>query len=223
MSYRDNTTKIFDQSSTCTERSFYDLAEVLVCDPVTSNRAATRSILYSLGFRHIEIGGNLCDFLDALENRPPDLAICETQVGETELCHAIRDIRQRGQTHNPFVTIIVTTWTPSAAQTTEVLNAGANDLLARPFSAALLEQRIRAHILHQKPFIVTDDYVGPERRASERQSSALSFTPTNSLKAKMDGRANPDEAIRQFNIELRAARAELTSAKQRRAILPLLN
>ncbi len=85
--------EILAQDNSRTERSFYDLAEVLVCDPVASNRAATRSALYSLGCRHIEIGGNLRDFLDALENRPPDLALCDAQVGEAELCGAIRELR----------------------------------------------------------------------------------------------------------------------------------
>ena len=223
MSYRDDAANLSNQRRVHTEKSFYDLAEVLVCDPVTSNRAATRSALYSLGFRQIEIGGNLRDFLDALENRPPDLAICDSRVGETELCQAIRGIRQCVGGYNPFVIIIVTTWTPSAALTREVMNAGADSLLLRPFSATLLDQRIKTHVLEQKPFIVTDEYIGPERRALERRSGVFSFIPPNSLKAKIGNRANPDEAIRQFHIELRAARARLISAKQQRTTLRLLD
>lgn len=203
------------QVATRTNRSLYDQAEVLVCDPVASNRAATRSALYSLGCRHIEIVGSLRDFLDALENRPPDFALCEAQVSEAELCRAIRELRRSGQSYNPFAIIIVTAWTPSAALTTEILNAGADGLLLRPFSLAQLDQRIRTHVLQQKRFIVTDDYIGPERRAVRRPSSALSFAPPNSLKTKIDGWMNPDEAIRQFNAELRAACAKLVAEIQR--------
>jgi CheY-like chemotaxis protein len=209
------------QGNSRTAQSFYDLAEILVCDPVASNRAATRSALYSLGCRHIEIGSNLRDFMDALENRPPDLALCEAQVGEAELCRAIRDIRQGEQSYNPFAIIIVTAWTPSTALTTEILNAGADGLLLRPFSVALLDLRIRMHVLQQKPFIVADDYIGPERRIVTRPSSAISFTPPNSFKNKIDGRANPDEAIGRFNSDLRAACMKLADAKQGRSVSPL--
>src|SRR5258705_940431 len=199
MSHQTQNSELPSQNSLRPEKSFYDLAEVMVCDPVASNRAATRSALYSLGCRHIEIGGTLRDFLEALEHRPPDLALCEAQVGESELCRAIRELRHGEHSYNPFAIIIVTAWMPNAALTTDILNSGADGLLLRPFSAALLDQRIRTHVMQQKPFVVTEDYIGPERRAVGRTSSELTFAPPNSLKMKIEERANPDEAIRRFN------------------------
>jgi CheY-like chemotaxis protein len=198
------------------ERSLYDLAEVLVFDPIAANRAATRSALYSLGCRQIEIVGNLRDFFEALENRPPDLALCEAQPDEAELCRAIRELRQSEQSYNPFAIIIVTAWTPSAAVATDIMNAGADGLILRPFSAALLDQKFRTHVLHRKPFVVTDSYVGPERRAAVRSIGSFSIAPPNSLKMKIDGRSNLNEAIRHFNRDLQAACAKLVDAKQRR-------
>jgi CheY-like chemotaxis protein len=205
------------QGQSIGEKAFYDLAEILVCDPVPSHRAATRSALYSLGCRHIEIAGNLRDFLEVLENRPPDLALCEAQVGELELCHAIRDLRRSDQSYNPFAIIIVTTWTSNATIANDILRSGADGLLLRPFSAALLDQRIRTHVMRQKPFIVTNDYIGPERRAAGRPSNAFTFPSPNSLKMKIEERDNPDGAIRRFNAELNAARAKLAYAKQRQS------
>jgi CheY-like chemotaxis protein len=212
--------EVLDQTQVLSEKSFYELAEVLVCDPVASNRAATRSALYSLGCRHIEIAGNLRDFLEALENRPPDFSLCEVQVGELELCRAIRELRHGEQSYNPFVIIIVTAWMANTTLATEVFHSGADGLLLRPFSAALLDQRIRTHVLQQKPFIVTDGYIGPERRTAGHPSSAGSFAPPNSLRTKIEGRADPDEAVRRFNADLRAAYASLVDAKQRRNVAP---
>lgn len=202
------------------ERLFYDLAEMLVCDPVASSRAATRSALYSLGCRHIEICGSLRDLLEALENRPPDAALCEAQVGEAELCRAIRDLRQ-GHGYNPFAIVIVTAWKPSAALVTELLATGADGVLARPFSTALLDQRIRAHVLQQKPFVVTDDYIGPERRSSGLHSDTLSITRPNSLRVKLDHPEYPEEAICRFDNDLRRARTELMAAKRQKTNLQL--
>jgi CheY-like chemotaxis protein len=205
------------------DKEFYDFAEILVCDPVGPNRAATRSALYSLGCRHIEIVASLRDFLEALDNRPPDLAICEAQVGETNLCDAIRKLR-RGEGYNPFVVIIVVTWVANSALANEVIDSGADGLLLRPFSAAILDQRIRTHVLNQKPFIVTDNYVGPERRDSAKRSPAdFSFTPPNSLKMKIGGHPHIDEANRRFNAELRAASGRLAAELKRRGTMTLQN
>ena len=205
------------------DQAFYDLAEILVCDPVAAHRAATRSALYSLGCRHIEIVGSLGDFLDALDNRPPDLAICEAQVGLAELCGAIRKLR-RGDGYNPFLLIIVTAWAANSNLAAEVIESGADGFLLRPFSAAILDQRVRAHVLNQKPFVVTDSYVGPERRHSgDRSSTGISIVPPNLLRMKIEGRPHVDEAIRHFNAELRAAHARLADELGRAAAMTLQN
>jgi CheY-like chemotaxis protein len=201
------------------EKGFYDLAEILICDPVVSNRAVTRSTLHALGCRHIEIVNSLSEFLDALDNRPPDLALCEAQVGEADLCDAIRKLRC-GEGYNPFVIIIVTAWKINCTLTREIMKSGADGLLLRPFSAAILDERIRTYVLNQKRFIVTDSYVGPERREIENSSStAFSFVPPNSLKMKIEGHPRIDDAIRRFNAELRAANVRLVAEQQRRAAL----
>lgn len=197
-------------------QALYDLAEVLICDPVASHRASTRSALYALGCRHVEIVSSLDDFLDALDNRPPDLALCEAQVGLDALCDAIRKLR-RGEGYNPFLILIVTAWTIGPAQAQQLMNSGADGFLLRPFSAGALDQRIRAHVLNRKPFVVTEAYVGPERRqqSDARPNTAFSFDPPNFLKMKLDGRQHSDEAIRQFNVELRTSRAKLMQELER--------
>src|SRR6185437_280407 len=193
----------------------YELAEILVCDPVAPHRAATRSALYALGCRRVSIVGSLRDFLESMEARPPDLAICEAQVGLRDLCEAIMELR-RGKGYNPFLIIIVTAWAVDAAVASQVIGSGADGFLLRPFSAGTLDQRMRAHVLQQKPFVVTESYVGPERRCSgERPSSAFSFAPPNLLKMKMEARGNVDEAIRRFNAELLLARATLVKELER--------
>jgi CheY-like chemotaxis protein len=197
------------------DRPLYDLAEVLVCDPSAVNRAATRSALYSLGCRQVEIASGLREFSDALENRPPDLALCDVQVGQAALCHAIRELRQGEQSYNPFAIIIVTAWPPNAAVIAEILNSGADGLLLRPFSAAQLDQKIQAHVLQRKPFVVTDGYIGPERRVAARPAAAPSFAPPNSLKMKIDGRSDLNEALHLFNCDLQAARLRLADARKR--------
>src|ERR1700743_1895954 len=144
-------------------RLSYDSVDALIYDPVSANRTATRAALYALGFRHTESVSTLEAFADTIQRRPPDIALCEAQGAGEELCAAIQQIRQGGAGDNPFIVIIVTAWEKSTGLINRVVNSGADDLLLRPFSTALLGSRIQAHIERRKGFVITTDYVGPDR------------------------------------------------------------
>ncbi|MBV8976099.1 MAG: hypothetical protein JO261_09945 [Alphaproteobacteria bacterium] len=198
-------------------RLLYDTAEALVYDPVSANRMATRAVLYTLGFRKIETVGTLKAFAENLKRRPPDLALCEVQGVDNELCDLIQSLRQGGETYNPFVVVIATAWDKSAALISRVVNSGADDLLLRPFSTALLGSRIETHIRRRKGFVVTTDYVGPDRRRdTTRPSNVDLFEAPNSLKLKAQERLTPEETAQRLESELRAAKELLNAEKLRR-------
>jgi len=127
-------------------RLSYDSADVLIYDPVPANRAATRAALYALGFRRTVNVSTLEAFVDAIQRNPPDIALCEADEGGEQLCGTIQQLRQGGTCINPFIVIIVTAWDKSSALINRVVSSGADDLLLRPFSTAVLGNRIEAHI-----------------------------------------------------------------------------
>lgn len=198
-------------------RLSYETALTLVYDPVSGNRAATRSALYSLGFRQIDLAATLDVLAESIANRPPDLVLCEAQGFEDELCRLVQLLRQGAAGYNPFLVIIVTAWEKSSALATRVVNSGADDLLLRPFSPAQLGQRIRAHVEKRKAFVITSEYVGPDRRKDGSRGSAVAaFYPPNSLKMKASDGLSPEEADRRLDSELKIARRILTAEKLRR-------
>lgn len=198
-------------------RISYETAETLIYDPVASNRTATRSALYALGFRRIETVASLESFNEFIMRRPPDLALCETQGAEEEICRSIQELRQGTSAYNPFIVVIVTAWENHNSLVNRVLNSGADDLLLRPFSATMLETRIRSHIERRKGFVVTSDYIGPDRRSgSSRPSNIDLLHPPNSLKMKVKERITAEEAAKRLDAELKAARESFTGEKLRR-------
>jgi len=198
-------------------RLVYDSTETLIYDPVAANRTATRAALYTLGFRKIETVATLDTFVEAMRRRPPDLALCEAQGSDGPLCKVIQEFRQGTQGFNPFIVIIVTAWEKSGALVTRVVDSGADDLLLRPFSTTLLGQRIEAHAERRKGFVVTSDYVGPDRRKDfSRPSNVELFDPPNSLKMKAKDRLSAEEATLRLDNELRGAREKLNTEKLRR-------
>jgi DNA-binding response OmpR family regulator len=195
----------------------FDSCDVLIYDPVPSNRAATRSALYALGFRRTETVSTLEAFLESVQKSPPDIALCEAQGGAEDLCSTIQQLRLGAAGDNPFIVIIVTAWEKNTQMINRVVSSGADDLLLRPFSTALLGQRIEGHVERRKGFVVTTDYVGPDRRKDSGRSPNIElFEPPNSLKMKAKDRLSADVIAKKLDTELKSAREKMTSEKLKR-------
>jgi len=149
-------------------RTFYDRVDLLLVSPRTQNNASLRQTLADLEFREIRTASSNADILKALETRPPDLMITEFELPDGDIRETISDIRHHRIGTNPFMSIIVTTWQPSEALVHQVLDAGADDLLVQPASRGQLAKRVEALIFNRKPFVVTSNYIGPDRRNAPR-------------------------------------------------------
>jgi DNA-binding response OmpR family regulator len=196
----------------------YETADTLIYDPVASHRNATRSALYTLGFRNIETAPTLDAFNEIIWKSSPDLALCEAQGADAQLCEMIQNLRQGHSGHtNPFLVIMVTAWEKNHALVSRVLNSGADDLLLRPFSVNLLRTRIDTHVERRKHFVITHDYVGPDRRSDPNRASTVApFLPPNSLKMKAKDGLSMQETQARLSRELRIAKDTLNAEKLRR-------
>jgi len=198
-------------------RLAYETAETLVFDPVAANRNATRASLYSLGFRQIETVATLETLTGYVRQRMPDLLVCEASGSADELCGIIQSLRHGELCQNPFIVVIVTTWEKSTGLVNRVINSGADDLVVRPFSTAILGARIAVHVERRKGFVITSDYIGPDRRRDpNRPDSAPLFAPPNSLKIKVKDGLSADAAQMLIAEELGPARESLKSKKMGR-------
>ncbi|MCC6920962.1 MAG: hypothetical protein IT548_17330 [Alphaproteobacteria bacterium] len=167
----------------------YDLATVGVYDPVAMNRTGMRNVLYMLGFRDIETYATVDDLRQACSERDFDLLSLEASKPNDPAYDFIHRVRRGGIGRNPFAVIVVTTWLPESQLVRRVLDSGADDLLCRPFATNMLAERIRTHALARKGFVVTSDYVGPDRRKdAARAGGTKPIDVVNSLKLKaVDG------------------------------------
>jgi hypothetical protein len=133
------------------------------------------------------------------------------------MCDTIQQLRQGAAGYNPFVVIIVTAWENTHGLVGNVLNSGADDLILRPFSTTTLGARIRAHTERRKGFVITTDYVGPDRRRdANRPSNVDLFAPPNSLKMKALDRLPAEIVTQKLEAELKTACDVLHSEKLRR-------
>ncbi len=163
----------------------FDLVKIAIFDPVAENRNASRNAFYALGFRDVSTFGSLSALREGFDQQEFDAIILEVTNGVSDLCFDFVAAVRHGEIgNNPFVVISITTFLSDAGIVSRALNAGADDFVLRPLALATLEERVMAVSRHRKPFVVTADYIGPDRRSGTgrpAQGSVKPFEVANSI------------------------------------------
>ncbi len=179
-----------------------NLARTVIYDPVTQNLRATRYGLYEAGFREIEGYNELGEVRKRLASGPMDLLVAEAGENE-EVYDLVRQLRQGKLSENPFSVVFITSWRSDQEAVGAALRSGADDLIIRPFSTNFIDTRIRSAIDNRKQFVVTSDYMGPDRRGAVRDEAGprvRMFDAPNTLQSAVKGDRGAMEA-RQAEIE----------------------
>src|SRR4051812_15974861 len=199
----------------------HETAATLVYDPVGPNRIATRASLHSVGFRRIDLAPSLDILRERLRLRSPDLLLVEVAGCEPEVCGLVQEVRQSTLGDNPFIVIIVTTWRRDGSIVGQVLNSGADDLIARPVSAHVLGERVKAFAERRKRFVVTMDYIGPDRRREPKKNGAECVEVPNPLNTRAMKNLTKNKANRHIAAAIRRGKDLMDSQKTRRDSLQL--
>ena len=140
----------------------------VVADTDPQGRHRMRSDLYVMGFRQIDHVADYAELSEVLETTRPDLIVADMRLEGGEVSNLIRDIRHHQFEGDPFVPVIVTADKVSPDLVNSVISSGADHFLVKPWDELALEDRIKQMIFSRKPFVVTFDYIGPDRRATNR-------------------------------------------------------
>jgi len=151
------------------EIALREVRAVLV-DPNANVRNLMRSALWSIGIHDVIPCRYLDEVPEILEEEDVDLILISLDGDSEDACEAVRDIRHNRLGSNPFVVVMAFTWHPDWEVAVPTINAGTDDLVAKPVSVQTLLDRIGNLVFHRKNFVVTMSYVGPDRRSADRQS-----------------------------------------------------
>lgn len=194
----------------------FETVEALVYDPVSASRSSLRGALSALGFGNIDTVSAPVDFAYANYRSNPDVLFCEIQTGESIICDQIQALRAGAIGNNPFAVVVATTWDKSEAHIRRVINSGADDILLRPFSNGILSAHIDALVTRRKGFVITFDYIGPDRRRDPgRVSNTRLFDAPNTLNLKAVQKVRGIAGVKRIETEIATAREYLMAEKMR--------
>lgn len=200
----------------------FERTETLVFDPVPTNRAMARTALGMLGFQNLTATSVFGESSAALGERMYDLFIADVTQDAAATCGLVRSLREGNVGRNPFLHVVLMTWKLEGALVEQALNCGADDLITRPFSVDFLGARLRAHAEARKPFVITSDYIGPDRRkARPSQQGGTQFEVPNLLLAKGQDTQWSEQSAKAANDAIRETRTKINAERVGRCAFQL--
>lgn len=163
---------------------------ILYGDTAQGTRSLYRQALIGAGYTNLREFDNLEGFADLIAVAQPDLVFMDVGLPGGNAVQLVSDLRQgRLNGINPYLPIILATWEAEQAMVRKIVDSGADDLLIKPLSTKALLDRIETVGLNRKPFVVTSDYIGPDRRKADarRDSTVPLIIVPNPMRAKLTG------------------------------------
>lgn len=160
-------------------------------------RRTVRDLLRSIGVEDLILGAKFEDIRIAITENTPDLIILGSSFPDGDVPALIKDVRHNKIGKDPFLPIISLTPEPTEELVSNIASSGSDDLLVYPLSPAQLLARIEVLVEKRKPFVVTKNYIGPDRRGVEAYSQGQGEIPRidvpNTLRASVTGDISKQE------------------------------
>lgn len=146
----------------------FDQVRVLLGESNAELRRGLRVALTEHGFRQILDAGSVRVAREALQAGVIDVMICDIAMSDGDICEIAHKVRHHALGPNPFVVIILLASAPEPDRVRRIIDAGVDSVLLKPLTIGSLLERIDNLIYGRKRFVVTTDYVGPDRRKGPR-------------------------------------------------------
>jgi DNA-binding NarL/FixJ family response regulator len=160
---------------------------VLIERPIATRRLL-RSALHDIGLRQLnELDQVPESAAEADLLRAVDLVLVDLSEDDFAGARFVANIRRRIAAFNPFVITIATSFTATSSIISSAVNAGTDGILLKPFSQQQVYDQVLQLIEQRRPFVVTANYIGPERRPRLRPGagSVPSIDVPNTLRDKL--------------------------------------
>ncbi len=140
------------------------------------------------GIKNVSTHSSATSLRSLMVDVPPDLLVLSADF-DPDVFNLIKEIRFNQLGHNPFVIITMLISQRNKASITKAIQAGADDIVIKPFDARKIHEQLRLIAYYRQPFVATSDYVGPDRKGdAPMQPGATRVHVPNTFKEKADGK-----------------------------------
>ena len=124
-------------------------------------------IFGAFGARNVHRCTKVADAADLLKTNEIDLIVASDTLDVDDGYDFVRWLRRQGGNQNIYAPVILVSGHTKRSVVGKARDCGANFLIAKPISPQVMLERIIWVAREKRPFLETDDYIGPDRRHHE--------------------------------------------------------
>ncbi len=161
---------------------------VLIGDTKAARASTLADGLKEFGFGTAIIALSYKEAVSKLEEGGIDVAILADSLG-SGVFKLFRGVRHMLVGKNPYMTMFCALAPEHVDGAKYALRAGVDSILVQPVSAKEVTDRVRKSSRVHTPYVVTSEYIGPDRRAADRTSALRRFNVPQTLHGKLRGQS----------------------------------
>ncbi len=168
----------------------HDLSKlaVLVVDDNGNMRKVVRTLLATMGIKGVMEAETATGAILEMHQHDIDVVITDLSMQPMNGIDLVRMVRMGRDSPNPHVPIIMLTGHTELELVHEARDVGIDEFVPKPVSVRGLYERLVSIAIHPRPIVMSQRYVGPDRRAQrkkdhagrERRRAALRWRPGTS-------------------------------------------
>ncbi|MCB2108210.1 MAG: response regulator transcription factor [Rhodobacteraceae bacterium] len=159
-------------------------------------RNQLRDMFKAQGITQIVCHSTLAGLKDLMFQIPPDLLVIGDDF-DPDVFELVSEVRHQKLSDNPFMLITVLVNPNNPESLDAAIRAGVDDIIVKPLSPERVQERLRLITFHRQPFVVTDTYMGPQRKNMEYTGRVRRIPVLNTVLEKVNGREFDKHALRE--------------------------
>jgi CheY-like chemotaxis protein len=136
----------------------------LIVDPDTASKALLRKLLTAFGVTRVMSAQATDDALVMLRREKFHVVFLDELAGPLKPLHFLKMLRRDQHSTDASVPVVLVCAQADAAKITAARDAGMNDVISKPVNLPAIERQLRAALAPSRPFVVSKNFVGPDRR-----------------------------------------------------------
>ena len=145
----------------------FEKLTILIVENSNMMRSILCEMLRQFGVRDIVLVVSAEEAIEAVQARSFDLIILDFFLGKLDGGDFTRLLRKNKKNLNHKTPILLITALPGHEKVLKVRDCGINEMLAKPISAKNLYMRLHVILTNPRPFILSENYIGPCRRRKQ--------------------------------------------------------
>ncbi|MCW9035524.1 MAG: cyclic nucleotide-binding domain-containing protein [Alphaproteobacteria bacterium] len=170
-----------------TDEISFESVDAILVDRNQITRSGMKSGFFQHGLRGIRDVSSFEAMLEEFKGKFFDVLILDSGADFDQACQIIWQIRHGYIGNNSFIVIIALADEGDKRGISRLKSVGADEVVTKPYSVNSMLEQLRSLVNTRRPFVVTNDYIGPDRQmGSENPSTNIpKFGVPNTLQLKV--------------------------------------